>query len=293
MPLKVVVDNLETEVEDEALRSLYQETEIKDAAGKPKKVFVLQIEGVESHPTVRNLKVAHENVKREKSQLTTRVTELEGQVGELPEGYTKERWDELVSIAEAAQNDDGNRDVAKKLQDQKAALDGQWQRKLDQAVAKVTKERDDAVSERDTERGGRRADTIDRQLGKAMGEAGITDPDLAEAAAAMIRGHVEVVDDDGQLRVLSKAEFGGDDVVSYVKTWAGTDKGKKFVTKAAGGDATGGGPKVDSKDNPWSAVHWNMTSQGRIRAADPAKADRLAKLAGHKAAVGARKEQAK
>lgn len=293
MPLKVVVDNLETEVEDEAVRSLYVETDIKDSAGKPKKVFVLALEGVEQHPAVRNLKAAHETVKRDKAKLVDEITTLKETVGGLPEGFTTEEWERLKTVAEAAEADPDNKDITKKLADQAAALNARWQGKMDTAVAKVTKERDDAVAKLDGERGGRRKDLAERELAKAVAQAGITDPDMADAAIALLRDKVEVTDDDGNLRVNAKAENGGDSVEDFVKGWSNSDKGKKFVTPAKGGDGSGGGPKLDTKDNPFSKISWNMTAQGQLKRSDAAKADRLAKVAGHKDAVSARKENAK
>ena len=59
---------------------------------------------------------------------------------------------------------------------------------------------------------------------------------------------------------------------------------------SAGGGAGGnrGGNDMGGK-NPWSAEHWNMTEQGKLVQSDRAKAEQLAKAAGHASAVGARR----
>jgi len=57
---------------------------------------------------------------------------------------------------------------------------------------------------------------------------------------------------------------------------------------SVGGGARGsGGGGGGFADNPWSNEHWNMTEQGRIYNADPAKAERMAKSAGTE--IGGRK----
>jgi hypothetical protein len=39
--------------------------------------------------------------------------------------------------------------------------------------------------------------------------------------------------------------------------------------------------------NPWSRASWNITQQGLTYQADPDRADRLAREAGHRKAIGA------
>lgn len=57
----------------------------------------------------------------------------------------------------------------------------------------------------------------------------------------------------------------------------------------AGGQRGAGG----SGANPFSKAGWNMTEQGKIMEADAAKAEQLAKVAGHRDAANARKADAK
>jgi hypothetical protein len=49
----------------------------------------------------------------------------------------------------------------------------------------------------------------------------------------------------------------------------------------------------DAPANPWSKQHWNLTRQGQIYRQDQAEANRLARAAGHKDALSARRENAK
>ncbi|QYW02037.1 scaffolding protein [Stenotrophomonas phage Siara] len=61
------------------------------------------------------------------------------------------------------------------------------------------------------------------------------------------------------------------------------------VGGGAGGANGGGG----AEPNPYTHEHWNLTEQGKLLKADPAKADRLAKAAGHEKAIGARRPDPK
>ena len=50
---------------------------------------------------------------------------------------------------------------------------------------------------------------------------------------------------------------------------------------------------VNDEPNPWLAQHWNLTKQGQIYKHDRAKAMRLARAAGHKDILTARRKNAK
>lgn len=97
----------------------------------------------------------------------------------------------------------------------------------------------------------------------------------------------EVREDDGKVVVREGTAYtqGIEPAVLFadLKTkkphWFGESRG------GGAGGSRGGGP--NGGPNPWSKDGWNMTEQGRIYLADPAKAEQLAKAAGHKQALGA------
>lgn len=59
------------------------------------------------------------------------------------------------------------------------------------------------------------------------------------------------------------------------------------ASQGGGAKGSGGGGGAGWGKNPWSNEDWNMTEQGRILTADPAKAERMAKAAGTE--IGGRK----
>lgn len=59
-----------------------------------------------------------------------------------------------------------------------------------------------------------------------------------------------------------------------------------------GGGAGGGVGGIAAGDNPWSHQGWNLTKQGQELTANPARAEQLAKAAGHQGPVGARRPPA-
>lgn len=63
--------------------------------------------------------------------------------------------------------------------------------------------------------------------------------------------------------------------------------------ESAGGGAGGARDRQSANANPFSKAAWNMTAQGQLMESDPAKAEQMAKQAGHKEAATARKADAK
>lgn len=68
-------------------------------------------------------------------------------------------------------------------------------------------------------------------------------------------------------------------------TWMAEMQEKRphwWPTSVGGGANGSGNSSGGFAKNPWSAENWNMTEQGQVYRADPAKADRMAKAAGSK-----------
>ena len=82
MALKTILENLDGV--DDAIKSEYTE---KDG------VFVLNVEGVDSHPEVKNLKSAYERVKSDKSLIADERDSLKSQLSSFPEDFNAEIWE--------------------------------------------------------------------------------------------------------------------------------------------------------------------------------------------------------
>lgn len=144
--LKTVVETLDGL--DEAVKPFYAE-----ADGK----FILQVEGIDAHPEVANLKTAYERVKADKD------------AAKLAEKKAK---DDLAS----ALKDKPDADALVKLRDE-----------LEGKINTLT-------TENDSLKGQLTGVTRDRALSEALAGAGVTNPTYVKAASALLGGSVKMVD---------------------------------------------------------------------------------------------------
>lgn len=144
MALKALLETLDGV--DDAVKSFYVENDGK---------FVLDVDGVDSHPIVANLKSAFERTKADKATASQKATDLEKQLAEVMKGKPDE-----------------------------AAL-----LKLRQDLES---ERDAARTEADTLRGQLTGVTRDRSLTDALTAANVTNPMFQKAAIAMLAGSVKM-----------------------------------------------------------------------------------------------------
>lgn len=144
MPIKAILDTLEGV--DDAVKALYTE-----ADGK----FVLQIEGVDLHPDVANLKSAFERVKGSEKELRGKVTEAEKRLEEALKGKPDE-----AAVVKLRQELEAERDA--------------WKTKAEDATGRLL------------------GVTRDSTLRDALTAAGIADPAFQKAATLMLRDSVKV-----------------------------------------------------------------------------------------------------
>lgn len=142
--LKTVVETLDGL--DEAVKSLYAE-----AGGK----FVLQVEGIDAHPDVANLKSAYERTKADKAAL-------------------KAEADKAKADLAAAMKDKPDEAAVLKLRQELEAERDQWRTKAETLQGNLT------------------AATRDRQLAEALQAAHVTEPAFVKAATAMLAGAVKM-----------------------------------------------------------------------------------------------------
>lgn len=198
--LKTVIET--TDGLDDAVKSLYTETD----GG-----FILQIEGVDAHPDVANLKNAYERVKYDRDVVKTERDTLKAQVASLPDDFDADRWAKLK---------DGKPDEAAQLQ-----LRQEYEAKISDLEGKLTATQEAA-----------RKSAIDRDLVQHLNAAGVTDKGLMQGAMAMLSGEVKVSEDG---KPFVETDMGPLDLGERVKRWA-TAEGKAFVDPGKGGGAKGG-----------------------------------------------------
>lgn len=229
--LKTVLESLDGL--DEALKEHYVE---KDGT------FILQVEGVDAHPDVANLKNAYERTKADRDAARQERDEWKAKVGSIPEDFDPEKWEKLK---------DGKADEAKLVQLRKEleAERDEWKGKAEAAEKKAIQS------------------AIDRDLTDALTAAGVTKPSFAKAARNMLAPAVKIGDDGSPI---VETDMGPMAPAEYVKRWA-ADEGRDFVTMPSGGGASGGKGTGGSKK--WG----EMTSAEKValRRENPEEYDRV------------------
>lgn len=112
---------------------------------------------------------------------------------------------------------------------------------------------------------------IENGLSAALTEAGVTDPNYAKAAAALIEkaSKLEVVADGDKRSV----QVGGKALADHVKEWGLSPEGKAFVSAPnnSGGGAAGSDGKGGAV-NPWAKDSFDLTAQGKLYKENPTQA---------------------
>lgn len=198
--LKTVIETLDGL--DEAVQKLYAETDGK---------YVLQIEGIDSHPDVTNLKNAYERVKSDRDAVKTERDQFKSKVDSMPDDFDAEKWASLK---------DGKPDEAAlvSLRQEMEATIGDLKGQLETTKATARK------------------NALDRDLTDALTDAGVTNASFAKAARTMLSDQVKI-NDEGKPFV--ETDMGPIALADHVKRWAAGD-GKDFVTAPKGGGSNGG-----------------------------------------------------
>jgi len=211
MPLKVTRENLDDV--PEGLHEFYKETD----GG-----FVLDVEGIDSHPDVSNLRNAYQRVKESDKTARQKLQELQDATPELPEDFDPKLWEK----ARKGEFTEGGVEVRKQLESE---LQAQSER------AATLEKRLQSL-------------TVDRALSEALDAANITTPAYRKAATAMLRDAVKLEGDE----VVVESDMGPLKPSEYVKKWASTDEGKPFVSQPSGGGSKSGNPNVTKGPKEWS-----------------------------------------
>ena len=216
--LKTVLETLDGL--DEAVAKLYIETDGK---------HILQIEGVDAHPDVANLKSAYERVKSDKVTLAQERDAFKEKLSSLPDDFDAEKWSKLK---------DGKADEAAliKVRQEMEQQISEWKGKAEESQSKLSRF------------------AVERDLSDALIAAGITDPGLQKGARAMLSGQVKTSDDGA---AIVESDMGPIGLTDYVKKWSASE-GKAFVTAASGGGRKGGNDGTVEKK--WS----EMTSAEKV-----------------------------
>jgi hypothetical protein len=293
MPFKAVINNLD-DIE-EAVREFYKEAKIKGADGKEVTVFAFDLDGINDHPAVGALKNAHERQKAETAKAKARVAELETKHVDIPEGFTPEEWSRLQAVDEEYKKNANDPDKKKIHEAEIQSVKAMYEQRITGITRKAEADLAAEKTAHTATKGSLRGRVVGDDLTRALAEAGV-DKKFLPAARALLEKSVKVLEENGTMSAVFETDLGEQPIGQFIPQWAQSDTGKHFLVPASGGGAQGfDGPKLAAAlaNNPFAKNTWNMTQQALLVKADPAKADRLAKLAGHAAAIGAKQPNAK
>lgn len=172
MALKTVIES--TDGLDEAIAALYTEVDGK---------FILDIEGVDDHPEVANLRNAYARTKEDREKAKKDAADLKARIADLEKGAP----DTAATQAKLAE-------LEGKLAEAEARA-GEWQGKYTGA-------------------------TRDQSLQSALQGVGITEPTFIKAATAMLAGSVKLADDG---TAFVESSMGPKTLGDFVKGWASSE----------------------------------------------------------------------
>lgn len=206
---------------DDALKPLYMQDGDK---------FVLQVEGIDSHPDVANLRNAYERTKQDRDAIRQERDSFKTRADAVPEDFSVEAW---------AKAKEGKADQAQ----------------LVQLRQTLERERDEWKAKAETAEATALRNALDRDLTDALNASGVTNPTFAKAARLMLSEGVKMQDG----RPVVETDMGPLPLADHVKRWAASE-GKAFVTPPSGGGARGG---ETGGDKPLS----EMTGKERLQLA--------------------------
>src|SRR5262245_41163948 len=119
MAIKAVLENL-----DDVAETLREEYEEKD--GK----FILNIEGVDDHPLVKNLKSAHEKTKKERLEFMEKLRAAGEKLEHIPEDFDPEEYARLKAEELARKDNPEDKDKRKEIEAAREAIQKQSDTKL-------------------------------------------------------------------------------------------------------------------------------------------------------------------
>lgn len=214
--LKAILESLEGL--EEPIAALYEE---KDGA------FVLQVQGIDGHPSVKGLRSAFEKGKRDLKDATDAL--------EAFGGITPDEIEELRTKAENPGESTVDADAL--VQDAVAKTKAKSQRELDLAK-----------TERDRLYGALERVYVENELNAAIAKHGVKDEYRSAVRSLLKERAPQMIEDAGDFRGVFKADIDGipgDHAIDdYVGAWVKTDGAKAFLPPS--GKAGSGAPPTEN-----------------------------------------------
>ena len=191
--------------------------------------FVLDIDGIDSHPKVRGVITANSANKQTRDKLRVELEDFKKKYSWLPEDFDADAMESLKQAAEGK----GGQPTEEQISELRSKIAEKLEKKYQPEIAS----RDEKLGKLN---GAIQRMTIDEGLAKAADAAHI-DPDFKDAAIALILRSAKIsVEEDGEAyKAQIETDMGPVSIGEYVRDWVGTDQGKKFLAKSTGPDTKG------------------------------------------------------
>lgn len=229
---------------------------LKEHSRQDGEKWVIDVEDIEAHPKVVNLRNAYQREKEKRNPDKAKITELENKLSMFPEDFDPEQWEAAKNIKPG--------DADKQRQELRAAMEAKWAKERDLLNAQIKTK--DQFLEKIIKQDRLRAGLI---------AAGI-DPKLLAGAMALLQPRITIKQDGESFIDVVDTDMGPVTAKDYAQQWVQSDEGKPYVLPASGPNLKGNqGNNAGNDNNPWSKEHFNLTEQARILRAEPQKAARL------------------
>lgn len=225
MALPVMVEDQESLPEGYA--DLYTETD----SG-----YVLDIEGVDSHPTVTGLKTAYSKEKEKRQQLAKQRDQYKTRAEMIPDDMEPDTVKSVIERLQAGEDpfksDDKDKPDPAKI---KAEIEKRYQAQLDELTQGLSK-KDAQV----------RQLVIDNGLTAALVKNKVVNPSFQKAAKKLLADQIQIKEgEDGSIAATVETDLGEIGLDQFVHNWTEGEEGRYFVEGNTGSGAPGskGGPK--------------------------------------------------
>ncbi len=248
MGIRAILSAEQFEEQPDDIKALYKKSGDK---------HVLDVEGIDDHPKVVNLKTAHKKTKdglktlkdavhgREVDEdeisddaVRDAVVKLRSRFDFLPDDFDKDAFDTMKNAADGK----GGQPTQEQLQEISDRVTAKIEKKYSD---RHTAEIEPLKATNNNLQNSLNRLVIDGGLSAAMDEADIDGKHKAILLPYLkTRGKITVENDDGALNPVVETDMGNVSLKEWVTEFAGTDEGKQYVAKSEGPGARGGDGKV-------------------------------------------------
>lgn len=192
--------------------------------------YVLDVDGVESHPSIVGLKNSYQKEQKARQKYKSERDQLKSKADLIPDDVETETLQQVIERLQAgedpfASNDKNKPDPAKI----KAEIEKRYQNQLDELTQGLSK-KDQQV----------RQLVIDSGLTSALAKHKVTNPVYQRAAKKLLADQIQVKEDeDGNVVATVETDMGEIGLDQYVQNWTAGEEGSAFVDGNTGSGAQG------------------------------------------------------